>query len=169
MIKPFTVLIMTLLASSMLVCGQSQWESWEQNYREVRYAEVLELEKQYADSIEGNEEIVQTYSRIDKYKLRAIYKGETRKIDNEVLASMKRVFKLFIGNPGQLDEIVKKECLFEIEGQEVWMPIQSVLVKPLKKEVALGDEIILYCMFFNEHGLEGELRNIFFISEFRGY
>jgi hypothetical protein len=63
MIKPFTLLIMTLLASSMLLCGQSQWESWEQNYREVRYAEVLELEKQYADSIEGLADYSYTISK----------------------------------------------------------------------------------------------------------
>lgn len=40
---------------------------------------------------------------------------------------MNNVFKLFVVNPEQLNEMVKNEALFEIDGQEIWFPIQLKL------------------------------------------
>jgi len=165
--KAATVITSILLVLTIQCYGQDQWETWDKRYRERNYKELIESEKQYADKTEKNKEIAQYYSRLDNYKITAKFIGKTRPIDNDVLMSMKRVFKLFIGKPDQLDDAVKNEFLFEIGGSEVWMPIQTQLEKPLKKEIKKGTETILYCLFLNEHLQEGEIYNTLLISEFR--
>jgi hypothetical protein len=80
---------------------------------------------------------------------------------------MKNVFKLFVGNPEQLNEMLKNEVLFEIDGQEIWCPIQLKLEYSLKDEVVRGKIITLYCLFLNEYAEFKTLRYTFFISEFK--
>jgi hypothetical protein len=158
-----TILLVLTLHSN----GQDLWETWDKKYREKDYKELICNEKQYADSVEQNKEIPQYYARLDKYKITAKLIGKTRPIDSEVLMSVKRVYKLFIGNPNQLEALIKNEYLFEIDGLEVWMPIQIQLEKPLEKEIEKGTETILYCLFLNEHSQQGQLFNTLLISEFR--
>jgi hypothetical protein len=156
-----------VLSICSYVYGQDTWETWDSRYSLVDFKEVILFEKNYADSIEKNTSIPQYYSRKDTYKIIAEYTGEFRSIYVEVLNSMKRVFKLLIGNPVNLDKIIKEEALFRVDGKDVWMPIQDVLVTPLKKEIEIGASTILYCLFLNEHSNDGKLFNTFFISEFR--
>lgn len=80
---------------------------------------------------------------------------------------MKHVFKLFAGDPAQLDQLIKSEVLFAIDGSKVWMPIQQPLEKPLKKEVKKGAEALLYCLFLNEHTHQKALYLSLLVSEFR--
>jgi len=165
--KVATVVTSILLVLTLQSYGQDQWDTWDKRYRERNYKELIDSEKRYADSVEKNKEIIQYYSRLDNYKITAKFIGKSRPIDNNVLMSMKRVFKFFIGKPDQLDNAVKNEFLFKIEGSEVWMPIQTQLEKPLRKEIKKGTETILYCLFLNEHSEEGIIYNTLFISEFR--
>lgn len=163
------VLIIFLFFVSLSTFAQDPWESWDKNYQEVKYSDILSSETSYAISVEKNPKIAQYYSRLDKYKIKAKYLSKFRSIDPELLNSMKNVFKLFVGNPNQLNETVKNEVLFEIEGKEVWLPIQSILEDALKEEVRKGEKITLYCLFLNEHNSAKVLRNTFFISEFRSH
>jgi hypothetical protein len=96
----------------------------------------------------------------------ARYLGETRPIHPDVILSMKRVYKLFIGDSKKLDKLVGLEFLFDIEGNKVWMPIQKVLESDFKNEIKTGQNVVLYCLFMNEHGETKELYNTLFISEF---
>jgi hypothetical protein len=79
---------------------------------------------------------------------------------------MKHVFKLFEGNPSQLDTICDTEVLFKVGDDEMWMPIQPQILKALKKESRKGDELNIYCVNFNEHNSNNRLFNTFLISEF---
>ncbi|MCK9304339.1 MAG: hypothetical protein M0P27_02960 [Bacteroidales bacterium] len=161
------ILTTILLVLTLHSYGQGSWENWDRNYKEKDYKEIINAEKQYADSVEQNKEIPQYYSRFDKYKITAKLIGETRPIDCEVFMSMKRVFSLFFGNPSRLDGLIFNEYLFEIDGSEVWMPIQVQLENPLINEIDKGTETFLYCLFLNEHNQDGKLFNTFLISEFR--
>jgi hypothetical protein len=161
-------MLTTVLLLSVFYCyGQDERETWEKNYQEKNYVEIIDFEKGYADSVDKNQDILQSYLRLDKYKIKATYLGKSRPIDYEVMFSMKKVFKFYVGNPEQLDELVKNEFLFDIEGNEIWMPIQTQLEKAFKKEIKKADEPALYCLFFNEHSQKGQLYNTFLISEFR--
>ncbi len=161
----FTSLLLLVLALSSQ--AQDGWATWEKNYKNQNYQELIDFEQQYAKETEQNAEIAQYYSRLDKYKITAKSTGKFRPIDNEVLMSMKRVFKLFIGKPEELDHVAKNEYLFEINGLQVWMPMQTQLEEPFKKEIINGTETILYCLFLNEHSQEGRLFNTLLVSEFR--
>ena len=147
--------------------AQNPWESWDKNYQSISYSEVISSENNYADSVERNPNIAQYFARLDKYKIKAIYTGKFRPIDKGVLQSIKNVYKLFVGNPEQLDKMVENEALFKVDGKEVWFPMQLTLEEPLKNEVRKGKKIILYCLFLNEHTDSKILRNTFLISEFR--
>ncbi len=161
------ILIILICLLNLQAFGQNEWESWDKNYTEVSLTDICNAEKQYAERVEQDKNIPQYYARIDKYKIKAKYLGEFKKLDAQVLNSMKNVFTLYIGNPDQLNEMVKNKCLFEIEGYRIWLPVQKVLEKSLKKELKNGDNVILYCLFMNEHSHDGHLSNIFFVSEFR--
>ncbi len=161
----FTLLL--LIPIWNCVFAQGTWETWDARYPAVEYSKIIKMEKTYADSIEklGIEE--HNYVRKDGYKLNANYTGQFRPINNDVFDSMKRVCKLTLGNSVQLDGLVSKEVLVKIDDKDVWMPIQDGLIPPLKEEVKVGENIILYCLFLNEHLQNSTLFNTFFISEFR--
>jgi len=150
--------------------GQSieeYWERWNNNYPEVDIISVLKHERIYADSVEKDLNIPQYYLRIDKYRFQAEYLGKTRTASEEVVASMKRVLKIFTGDSTQFDELIDKEVLFRVGQEEIWMPIQPIVLEALEEEVEIGDTIILYCLFLNEHTYDPNvLYNTFFISEF---
>lgn len=148
--------------------SQDEWENWDKDYKIINVDELLNYEIKYADStdkglIEGN-----YYLRMDTYRFSASYLGEKRRINDTILASMKRVFKMR-GNPDYLSTFddIKHEYKFKIGDIDLWLPIQPVLEKPLRKEIQVGEMVLLYCLFLNEHGMSGDLYNTFFISEFR--
>ena len=159
------VLIAFLVSGSCF--SQNDWSLWEKNYLEFDAMRLLEIERNYADSIEFLGDSLQYYSRLHKYKIKATYLGEKKRLDSKVLSSMKRVFKLFGGDSDQIADIVKNETLFKVGNSKIWMPTQKILEKPMKKEVSIGQEIILYCLFLNEHNSQNELFSTFLISEFR--
>lgn len=145
------------------------WKTWDERYKTIDFNHLIETEKHYADSIENDPKIVQYFCRIGNYKLIGKFLGETRQIKNDVFLSIKRVYKLFIGNPDKLDKLVVSEFTFEIDGVKVWFPIQQVLEKDFKKEIKKGKSAVLYCLYFNEHSQDNVLYNTFFISEFYLY
>jgi hypothetical protein len=129
--------------------NEEYWEKWNTRYPKVDIISVLENEKSYADSVERNPEMIQYYVRKGCYSFDAEYLGKIRTTSNEVFSSMKRVFKLLLGDPKQLDGMAEKEVLFKVGQEEVWMPIQPQILKALKKEVKKNSVITLYCLFFN--------------------
>ncbi|HKC67854.1 MAG TPA: hypothetical protein VKG26_06455 [Bacteroidia bacterium] len=163
--KPCLTLVFFLFSLSFF--AQDEWASWDNKYTSVKYADVIKAERKYADSIEKDKNIAQYYSRIGAYKLNIKYLGKSRPVDKEVAKSMQAVYKLFIGNPSQLNPMLKNEFLFDVNGTQVWMPVQSVLEADFKKEIPAQSMVTVYCMFLNEHTQAGKLYNIFFISEFR--
>jgi hypothetical protein len=161
------IIIVLLISNAYNLTGQEWYENWDNNYPRTDLNELLQKEKDYAAKVESDSNEVQYYSRIDKYSLEGKYLKQTRKVDSETMKSMKHVFKLFIGKPEQLDDMVENEVLMEIDGVEIWMTIQKQLVKHLKKESKSRDKFIFYCLFLNEHTQSGQLNNNFIISEFR--
>ena len=172
LINHITMKLSTLFTSILLVLtiqcyGQDSWDTWDKRYKEIDYKELIDSEKQYAQNTENNKEMAQYYSRTGRYRITAKFTGKSRPVDTNVFMSMKRVFRLLVGRPEILDELVKNEYLFEVGGSEVWMPIQTQLEEPLKNEIKKGTETTLYCLYLNEHSQKGELYNTFLISEFR--
>jgi len=165
--KILTLFFFILTTNTYAQTEEEYWANWDKNYPAVNILKILKSEKQYADSIEKHPEISPYYSRLDKFSFQAEYLGKTRDIDKDVLSSAKRVFKLFIGNPSQLDELYKTEVLFKLDNQEFWMPIQTNVLKALKKELKKGKVTTIYCIFLNEHTSKNLLYNTFLISEFK--
>jgi hypothetical protein len=166
MTKILTILFLLLSFNVLAQSEEEYWANWNKNYPKTDIVTILDYEKYYADSIEKNPEIPPYYSRLDKYKFQAVYLGKTRALNMEVLNSMKHVFKLFIGDANKLDGMCEKEVLFKVGNQEIWMPIQTQILKALKNEARVGDNINLYCLFLNEHNSQNKLYNTFLISEF---
>jgi len=164
------LIFLLILLKSLCSFGQDNaWKTWDERYKPVNYIDLIESEKHYADSVENNPNIVQYFTRIDNYKFVAKYLGKVRPISQDVIYSMQRVYKLFIGDSKNLNKLVTSEFLFDIEGIKVWMPIQLVLEGDFKKEVKKSQNAVLYCLFMNEHGEGKVLYNTFFISEFYKY
>lgn len=139
----------------------------DKEFPEVNFHRLLEFEQQHADSIDRNPAAKKYYARVAHYRFSAVFTGEKRPVDATVLASMKRVFKIFVGNPNQLNEMVKNEYGFQVDDKLLWMPIQFSLEKAFNKELKRGKSAKLYCLFLNEHGLKRQLYNTFLISEFK--
>ncbi|MCL2132020.1 MAG: hypothetical protein FWH36_06170 [Lentimicrobiaceae bacterium] len=159
------ILFLLLAAYAHGQSDEEYWDKWNTNYPEVDIISILAFEKFYADSVEKNLDIPQYYLRLDKYRFKAEYLGKKRATNKEVVASMKRVFKMFVGNPSQLDGMIEKEVLFRVGQEDIWMSIQPQILKALKKEVKKGATVTLFCLFLNEHSAN-VLYNTFLISEF---
>jgi len=162
----FCILFLSFVISSYGENDKKYWKRWNTNYPKVDILLVLESERLYADSVEKNPEMIQYYVRKGAYRFDAEYLGKTRDVSNEVFSSMKRVFKLLLGDPKQLDGMVEKEVLFRVGKEEIWMPIQPNVLRALEEEIEKGTTITLYCLFFNEHSYDNFLCNTLFISEF---
>lgn len=161
-----TLLFLFLALNTFAQTEDEYWGKWDSNYPEINVLNVLKSEKAYADSIEKNPNIPPYYVRADKFRFTAEYTGQIRPIDKDILTSMKNVLKLVVGNPSQLDGLIKSEALFVIGTDKIWMPIQVEILKALQKEIKAGNKAILYCMFLNEHTSKNKLYNTFLISEF---
>jgi hypothetical protein len=161
-------IILALLSISTFSFAQTEWDSWDKNYKEKSISQLISTERIYADSVEKGFIKGEYYLRMDNYRFPAIYTGEKRKISDEVLLSMKRVYKT-LGNPDYLSTLdnIKNEYKFVIDGNDFWLPIQPILEKPLKKEMNKNEKIYLYCLYLNEHTVKRELYNTLYISEFR--
>lgn len=157
-----------MLSISHLTLAQAEWDSWNKNYKEKSISQLINTERLYADSVEKRLIDGDYYLRMDNYRFSAIYTGEKRKVSDDILSSMKRVYKT-LGNRKYLSTLddIKNEYKFIIDGIEYWMPIQPILEKPLRKEMCKNDKIYLYCLYLNEHTINKELFNTLFISEFR--
>lgn len=163
------LLLLSIFSINSALFAQTEdeyWNKWDSNYTMVNVTEVINKELNYADSVEKNPKITQYFVRFDKFRFSALYSRKSRKIDRNVIESMKRVFKIFIGDPTNLIKICKDEALFVVDGKEVWMPIQPNILKALNEETKDENKVVLYCSFFNEHTNEKKLYNTFFVSEF---
>lgn len=173
-------LTLLFLVFSLNVFAQSNeeyWANWNKNYPEVNVSEMIEYEKYYADSIERYSadsiekylDIGPDYMRCDKYRFEAEYLGETRPIDESVMRSMLYVYKMVIGKSEDFRKMIDTEVLFKIGDERVWMPIQSQILEAMKEEAQKGDNLLLYCFYFNQHTHTNKLYNTFLISEFIKY
>jgi N-acetyl-beta-hexosaminidase len=163
----FTLGLLLLFKLTALAQTEDEyWATWNKNYPETDILEVLRSERKYADSVEKDPKLAPYYYRTDKYRFVAEYLGETRKIDTAVLHSIKRVHKLKGGDPSQIESLVKSEVLFNVGDKKIWMPVQTRIVKAIKEEAKKGEQLMLYCAFFNEHTRKKKLYNSLLISEF---
>ena len=161
------VLLTLAIAFAFSAAGYAQGGNtdWDANYPEVDISEILRYEQQYADSVKAADGNIAYYFRMGKYRFEVTYLGQKRKLDPEVMRSMKNVFKLTAGNPEQLDGLIENEYLFQVGDQQFWAPIQKQLEKPFKEEVKKGRNVLLYCLLLNERSSRG-LYNTLLISEF---
>ena len=164
--KLFTIILILLNLNIYAQDADEYWAKWKKNYPQVNVLEVLKFERHYADSVEKHPRIPPYYARLDKFRFTAEYIGETRPVAKDVFQSMSQVFKLFVGDPSQLNGLLDSEVLFKVGDEQVWMPIQTKILKALQEEAKVTDKIVLYCLFLNQHTSKNKLYNSFFISEF---
>lgn len=163
------ILTVLLTLFSMHVFAQADegyWSEWNKTYPLADISEVLKQEKHFADSVEKSPGTPAYYVRTDTYRFNAEYLGQIRPLDKVASASMSLACKLLGGDSGRLKNLTRYEVLFKVGNEEIWMPIQSGLLKNLKEGAAKGDRFTLYCYHFNEHTDRNELYNTFLISEF---
>ncbi len=153
------------LVSIGLAHAQTGYPDWDKNYRTIDIQKVLQFEQRYADSVVANDGDIAYYLRMDKYRFSATYLGQKRPVDPGVMQSMKRVYKMFSGDPAQLESLVVHEYLFQVGKTQFWAPVQKQLEKPLNKEVKKGKNALIYCLFLNERSSKG-LYNSLLVSEF---
>jgi len=134
--------------------SQDAWATWDQNYQVKNYDSLISSEVKYARKVESDPSEVQYYCRNKGYKFIAHYLGKSRPMDSLVLQSIQRVYKLTQGTWPEIK--IVNEYLFEINGIEVWAPMQQQIEKAFKKEIKKNGEVTLYCAFFNEHCREVE-------------
>jgi hypothetical protein len=163
--KAFSLLFLVFSFNAYAQQYDEYWTKWNKNYPETDIQRILEYESYYADSVGKDPSIPPYYGRSSKYRFQAVFLGPTRHIDKSIQSSMRITFKLFIGDPTQLNN-VKSEVLMKIGADSLWMPIQKKILKALKKEINIGETTTLYCLYLNEHSVKYGLRNIFIISEF---
>lgn len=164
--KLLTLFFILLSINSFSQNDQDYWAAWNTNYPETALLEVLQNERSYADSVESNPDIPPYYGRVDKYRFRAEFTGQIRPLDKSIRSSMKRIYKFFIGDPSLIDKVIKSEVLIKVGGEEIWMSVQKQILKAMKDELKIGETIMLYCLYLNEHSEQFGLRNMFIISEF---
>jgi hypothetical protein len=190
---PFLKIMLLICGFSTFAKAQDREPNWEQNYPEAKMTKIIDAEKKYAEKVEKDASVPPYYVLVAKYRFTGKYEGEVRAIDPEMQRSIQRTLKewavqhndiqvtssdsvsqsaaqqmvfdkIFEGIPKP--EAMAYEALFKIEGKNYWLPIQTILVEPLKKEAKKGDKVLLFCLFTNEHTKDKKLYNCFLISEF---
>lgn len=163
---------LTLLMIIVTICltkvSQGQDDNWNKNYPIIEMKTLLQYEESYADSVDKGLIIGDTYNRMSFFRFYGVFTGEKRKISKETKNAMKWVYKAH-GDKSYvyiIDEL-KTEYKFNVDGTELWLSIQNQLEEAFENEVNINSEVLLYCLFFNNHPVKNCLANYFLISEFR--
>jgi|TARA_B110000908_G_C9869209_1_gene277562 hypothetical protein len=159
------ILIIIILFSNFIY-SQKGIEKWDKTYKNENAEKIIQAEIDYALEIEKDTTEGHYYVAMEKFRFLAEFTGKERKINAETLNSMKRVFKVKMGNAKVLNGLVSKEFEFNIGKSKIWMPIQNQLIEDFKNEMNEGEKVLLYTLFTNEHKFEGGIINTFLISEF---
>lgn len=148
--------------------AQSSVESWNRNYYECSVDSILKSEVAYSDSVISGLIRSRFYTRMDSYRFKAIYLGSCRKIEKSTVDDLKVVYRLNGGSHSQMAvlEQIKHEYLFNIEGKDLWLPMQYQLEKSFNHEIKAKSFVYLYCLFFNLYISQTGLGNWFLVSEF---
>jgi hypothetical protein len=155
-----------LFTAGYVNAQDNSFEQWDKNYAEINLDELLNLEQDYADSIETNYgDSLQFYFRADKYRFEATFSGNWRAMPYERKSIMSRTFGM-IGVDQGIVKNIKNEVEIVTQDGTIWMPIQRQLEKPFKKEVSGNSNVYFYTFFVNHHSTSKGLVNLFLISEF---
>lgn len=160
-----TILILFICISN-IIYSQNGFEDWDKTYKYESAEKIIQAEIDYAKKVEKDTSIGQYYVALEKFRFVAEFTGNERQIEVETLTSMKRVFKVKMGNSKVLKGLVSKEFEFNIGKSKIWMPIQNQLIEDFKNELNKGTKVLLYTLFANEHKFKGGIINTFLISEF---
>ena len=158
--------ILFLILVSAVGFSQSGFDDWDANYEFIVVDEVLAFEEKYAQEVEKDTTSGHYYVRMDTYRFFAEFTGNIRPVEDKVINSVKRVYKIRTGDSSILNDLVLKEYEFNVGNSKIWMPIQNQLVDYFNSEVNIGEKVLLYALFTNEHHFEGGFTNVFLISEF---
>lgn len=143
---------------------------WDKKYLPKSYRKLIAEENAYLAQVKKTEKPPHDYCRFDTYRMLGKFMGKERPVDPAVMQSMKVVCWAFPGyllKPAQLNGLIEKEFLFNLEGVEVWMPIEKMLEAHIYQEVKTGEYATLYCLFLNDHRRNHKLYNTLMISEFK--
>lgn len=158
----------------LLLCGEAPaqspaayWKKWNAEYKPQDVPAMLKKEHDYALKVQKDKNVPPYYFRKAKYRFKAKVMGASALIDDDVMNSVNRVYKLTGGNPAILQPLFKKAVLIQVGNQKMWMPIQEKVLDGLKAELQAGDSVTLYCLYLNEHTSKNVLYNNFLICEFR--
>lgn len=160
------IILILFVFISNSIHSQNGFEDWDKNYKYESAEKIIQAEIDYAKKVEKDTIEGQYYVAMSKFRFIAEFTGNERKINTEVLNSMKRVFKIKMGSAKILNDLVSKEFEFNIGKSKIWMPIQNQLIEDFKNELTKGKKVLLYALFTNEHKFKGGITNTFFISEF---
>lgn len=161
--KIFVILFVII---SNTIFAQSGFIEWDKNYRLESAEKIIQSEIDYAKEVEKDTTQGHYYVGMNKFRFLAEFTGNERKLNAEVLNSMRRVFKVKLGSDEVLNGLVSKELEFNIGNSKIWMPIQNQLIDDFYNEVEEGKKVLIYALFTNEHQFEGGIINTFLISEF---
>jgi hypothetical protein len=161
------VFLMIITVICLTEGAKGQDDNWNKNYPVIEIKELLQYEKLYADSVDNGLISGNIYNRMSFFRFYGVYTGEKRKISKESKIEMKWVYKLHGDkNYASLVDDLETEYKFNIEGTEMWLSIQNQLEEAFEKEVRNNAEVLLYCIFFNNHIAKNRLSNYFLICEF---
>ena len=165
--KWFLTAILLLISTSIFAqSAEEHWAKWNKNYPDVDIVQMLKNEKLYADSVEKHPDIAPYYIRTASYRFNAKYLGKVRPVDKAIIQSVKNVCLITKRDTTTIAGLLDKEVLLKVADQEIWMPIQAIIIKDFEREVKAGDMVKVYCGYFNEHTSKNILYNTFLISEF---
>lgn len=55
----------------------------------------------------------------------------------------------------------------KVGNEQIWMPIQNAILDGFKDDLGPGDEVTVYCLYFNEHTAKNVSYNSFLISAYK--
>ena len=164
MIKKICFILLFAISLTTLAQDEETLKKWNKNYQLVNIREILDSKKVHVDSINKGMITGNYYTGAYKYRFKAIRKGDHREISSDIKQTIAKVLKIH-GADQQYINLLKYEVLMECNGQQIWMPIQSQLLKSFKEEIKKGAQAMLYCSLLTDYSKKG-LNNIFIISEF---
>ncbi|MDO6737835.1 hypothetical protein [Wenyingzhuangia sp. 2_MG-2023] len=152
--------------SSFSFFSQSKFPDWDKNYILKNLNTVLSEEINYSKKIQKDTTAVMYYIAATKIRFLSKFTGNVRKINQNNIDSMDRVFMTKFGKKNFTKTIVDHEYEFVANDTKIWMPIQKVLEDDFLKEINKNAPVLLYTLHLNEHTSERQLFNHFLISEF---
>jgi len=151
----------TIPVESELTTSKDTWN----RYEPMSLNDIKAKFSHYPENFVGM--TINAEATLKPYRIVGIYLGDLRQMSAFRKEFIRKWWGTMYGVQKEFTHLFESELLFEVEGNQYWMPVQNELIPYFQKELSKGDRVYLYIMLVGTIDHENEHEWMIIVNEFR--